>query len=88
MMTQRDDGGPAFAGEEVVQNGLGDLVRQPYGGMTLRDYFAAKALPAILSGFDDPASRRLIKDSGANLQKVAAEAAYIQADAMLKARQS
>jgi hypothetical protein len=44
-------------------------------GMTLRDYFAAKALPVVIGqhrGFMDP--------------KVIAGAAYEWADAMLKAR--
>ena len=46
-----------------------------YGGMTLRDYFAAKAMNAFLS-----------RDGG-TLEKDA-EAAYKMADAMLKAREA
>lgn len=52
---------------------------QPQGeeqeGMTLRDYFAAKAMQALTSNMD------LSYDE-------TAEMAYEQADAMLKARQS
>ena len=62
---------------------LGDGRRFIYTGMTLRDYFAAKALVAILTGgfadtipHDDPEGGRQ-----------AAEFAYQYADAMLKVRQ-
>lgn len=48
-------------------------------GMTLRDYFAGQAITGILA---DPSVRM---DSDERLQKLA-ELAYIQADAMLKAR--
>lgn len=48
-------------------------------GMTLRDYFAAKAMMAILThGY--PITREPDADHGI------ARAAYIQADSMLKAR--
>ena len=43
-------------------------------GMTLRDYFAAKAMQADLTGYD-----------GANWPRVATQA-YQMADAMMKAR--
>jgi hypothetical protein len=47
-------------------------------GMTLRDYFAAKAMQGILVGIEcDPATVPHV-----------AESAYILADAMLKARQA
>jgi len=64
-------GGPAFPYEE--RNGDGLPVRD-YFGMTLRDYFAAKAMEGKLSagatGYDDIALH-----------------AYKYADAMLKARE-
>ena len=46
-------------------------------GMTLRDYFAAKAMVVYWSDPDAPDSR-----------KTAAEWAYMMADAMLEARES
>jgi hypothetical protein len=61
------------------------------GGMTLRDYFAAKALQALLS---DPAWRQANKFCSdpkkpkGLLRDEAAIAAYKQADAMLKAREA
>ena len=66
MSADTSTGGPAF----------------PYGtayaGMTLRDYFAAKAMQGILVGIEcDPATVPHV-----------AESAYILADAMLKARQA
>lgn len=36
------DGGPAFPVAEIRENGLG--IREGWEGMTLRDYFAAKAM--------------------------------------------
>lgn len=70
----RPDGGPAFPTlpEHGFNNG------EP--GMTLRDYFAAQALPGALMARADA-------DGDFNPAAVAA-AAYIAADAMLKARAS
>jgi len=66
-MTSKDinTGGPAFP--------LGDGVHR---GMTLRDYFAAKAMHAFL----------MRPSSMTAPDEVIAEAAYDTADAMLKAR--
>ena len=44
-MSGKDNGGPAFPYEGGTNNGL-----QPHYGMTLRDYFAVKAIQGILSG--------------------------------------
>jgi hypothetical protein len=69
-------GGPAFPSFES-HLGYGQMLA--VGGMTLRDYFAAKALQAMLS---DPVWRSN-NDSG-----LIAHFAYKMADAMLKARQA
>ena len=69
-----DTGGPAFPNEGF--NGWG----KPQEGMTLRDYFAAKAMQGMLA---DP-TVRLIKDKAS----IYACSAYAMADAMLKARQA
>ena len=67
-------GGPAFPcdltayDEEVVKN---------FQGMTLRDYFAAKAMQAMLA---HPNSKETAPP------QTYASAAYCMADAMLKAR--
>jgi hypothetical protein len=55
-------------------------------GMTLRDYFAGQALPALIAGiYADPEGRELNADM---LRLVAVKAAYAMADAMLAARES
>ena len=64
---------PAFPNEGF--NGWGE----PFQGMTLRDYFAAKAMQGFL------ASPLLKTESGADEM---ARNAYRVADAMLKARES
>jgi hypothetical protein len=52
------------------------------GGMSLRDYFAAKALPGLLVRSWEDASGKV----PANIHELWADAAYKLADAMLKAR--
>lgn len=78
-MSERNDGGPAFPVlEEYAQfnDSLGRYEDHyaPHGGMTLRDYFAAKAMPRVVPDhIYEPAT--------------VAEEAYALADAMLKARE-
>ena len=59
---------PAFPIKEVPYS-------ETFDGMSLRDYFAAKAMQADLTGYD-----------GANWPRVATQA-YQMADAMMKARE-
>ena len=67
-------GGPAFPTHPE-----GALI---HDGMTLRDYFAAKAMQGIL------ASNTEHEHEDAHIFDAIAEASYKQADAMLKARQA
>jgi hypothetical protein len=70
-MTDKQTGGPAFpVPAELCQ----DLTVEQQRGMTLRDYFAAEALPVVM-----PDNRAYPME--------AAKAAYRYADAMLKARE-
>jgi hypothetical protein len=72
----RRNGGPAFPSTQYA-NGI-----SPYGhseGMTLRDYFAAKALCS-------PICLELSSMNNWD-NKTRADWSYVQADAMLKARQ-
>ena len=69
-----ETGGPAFP---THPNGA--LI---HDGMTLRDYFAAKAMQGIL------ASNTEHEHEDAHIFDAIAEASYKQADAMLKARQA
>ncbi len=70
-MSNTNTGGPAFP------VGSGDM-RDPTG-MTLRDYFAAKAMQGLLS--------RIGHDK-INVHDVLAQRTYQIADAMLKAREA
>ena len=67
-MNKKNDGGPAFPHSRLGSD---------HDGMTLRDYFAAKAMQAYLGGND----RDDFEFSDW------AEASYIMADAMLAARE-
>ena len=69
-MNHTNTGGPAFPSH----GSMGEITHE---GMTLRDYFAAKAMHAILSN----------PDFG-NEDTDIAGSAYWAADAMLKARES
>ena len=67
---------PAFPNEGF--NGWGE----PFQGMTLRDYFAAQAMQGLF------ASNAEHDHEDEHIFDVVAEAAYKQADAMLKAREA
>ena len=71
-MNNTNTGGPAFPVDETA------LVRN-LQGMTLRDYFAAKALAGICANTDNRAYKG---------QMDFAVVAYVLADAMLKAREA
>ena len=71
-MSERNDGGPAFPRDHAY-NG--------HNGMTLRDYFAAKAMAAILA-------RTVTVSIEPELFAKESALAYAAADAMLKARQA
>lgn len=75
-MSAINDGGPAFPQREQV----GEVVVDQ-GGMTLRDYFAAKALQGMIAGADFT-----IDIDGPMLGIGRAKIAYAMADAMLAAR--
>ena len=82
-MSEFNDGGPAFPREDYQANGgKGDLGQE---GMSLRDYFAAKAMAALHKVYWDETESY---ESGAALIKCMAESAYETADAMLAARDS
>jgi hypothetical protein len=74
-------GGPAYP-----TSNYGAIVPMSTGyseGMTLRDYFAAKAMQAVFTG---AIMEGLTMNQDINCDK-AAETAYTMADAMLKARE-
>jgi hypothetical protein len=77
-MSNTNTGGPAFPQNERVTAAISIAQSQ---GMTLRDYFAAKAM----DGFN----RHMVAyEWGQDVMDVAARNAYALADAMLKAREA
>jgi len=68
-MSNTNTGGPAFPLHNHGTQSLG----LHFTGMTLRDYFAAKALPRMIGAYD---------------AELGSERAYEWADAMLKAREA
>lgn len=83
-MSEIKDGGPAFPSGEEVTEIRADGTRYTYAaapGMTLRDYFAAKAMAAHISRFQaEENSIDFPRDD------TIAQWAYEHADAMLRAR--
>ena len=79
-MSTHDNGGPAFPAHHF------DLADDEHG-MTLRDYFAAKAMQAALTNATLPGLVEGNPRALAVLDEMAV-AVYRIADAMLKARQS
>jgi hypothetical protein len=71
-MSNTDTGGPAFPSH----GSMGEVAQE---GMTLRDYFAAKAMQGFMANKSNPMHYQPEED---------AQWAYMIADAMLKARQA
>ena len=80
-MINTNTGGPAFPYEE--RNGEGAPYKD-YFGMTLRDYFAAKAMQGFV--MDDALHKEA--STAKEWLKSIADASYELADAMLKAREA
>lgn len=78
MTDKINDGGPAFPGVEKTEY-PSCAVETPYPGMSLRDYFAAEALAALIVAHG-PAS-------AGGWPTYAERTAYLIADAMLAARE-
>lgn len=82
----KETGGPAFPQHDPVANEF----HKKYGtdrGMTLRDYFAAKAMQSILRGYDVVNSFEDEEVSDPEgMPHLIAKDAYVMADAMMKAR--
>ena len=75
-VTPLSDGGPAFP--VFPETGGGHA--SAFQGMTLRDYFAAKAMQGLIT------SRHTDYENGWYNEERLANSAYNMADAMLKAR--
>lgn len=95
MSEHKKDGGPAFPGIEVAVVGISSdgeerTESQAHGGMSLRDYFAAKSLNAILSqdgpGIESNHPGGVVNVDGMTAAQQWAKDAYLIADAMLAER--
>lgn len=91
------DGGPAFPTAGVKYHNADGVPLDPYqghgwlvdpvAGMSLRDYFAAKALQSLIANFDLSDLAEQVADIQARpVREVLSVKAYEFADAMLKAR--
>lgn len=80
----KDDGGPAFPADPkiFVNEGDGTIRGLNYSGMSLRDYFAGQALPAIL----DRVRRLAPLSKDIDQPTFIAGLAYETADAMIAER--
>lgn len=79
MATEKKTGGPAFPIFCEDHRDLASLASSGYGGMTIRDYFAARAMQGEIAA--SAGNRRPAPDE-------VAEYAYQVADAMLAAREN
>lgn len=79
-MSKKEDGGAAFG--EFKQAGHASIKT---GGISIRDYFAAKAMAAAIN---DAAMEALdqVCETSQEMAEMIAKAAYMQADAMLAER--
>lgn len=78
----RDDSGPAFPSARKSDDTWYEL------GMTLRDYFAAKAMQAYLSSYPCQSGDNPNVEIGDDTLDAIAGDSYDIADAMLKAREN
>jgi hypothetical protein len=80
-MNNTNTGGPAFPNASIKTKEGIDVWGE--GGMTLRDYFAAKAMPSVYTDYCESANVIGFEE---NWRDGVALDAYAMADAMLKAR--
>ena len=80
-MSNINTGGPAFPHDRDAQY-------NERSGMTLRDYFAAKAMSSLIPMTHDELQDFTCDYDASDTIKLIAEASYTMADAMLKAREA
>ena len=79
----KQTGGQAFPRQQWEYDGQNNVLQYQEEGMTLRDYFAAKALSGWLASYPESNCHPV---AAGNADEVAKQA-YMLADAMLKARE-
>ncbi len=88
-MAQPSDGGPAFPHKVFVGESLASM-KIEYQGMSLRDWFAGRAVNECLVGAKTWAEKVIANGSPVGAPDISANAArhaYLIADAMLAARE-
>jgi hypothetical protein len=78
-------GGPAFPQQQVFRNEDGTPW---FEGATMRDYFAAKAMPFEVKDYWDDFAERKDQTIDEFWREEVAESCYAIADAMLRAREA
>lgn len=87
MRTETKDGGPAFpTGEAFDPQSSNQIMQYKVQGMTLRDYFAAAAIPALIGHAELMSWATKETADGAEWRATVAGWAFKWADAMLAAR--
>jgi hypothetical protein len=71
--------------KQIMEQAFPNPHRTDMGGMSLRDYFAAKAMQAILPTYD---IQDVFENENTQMPIIVAKDAYALADAMLKAREA
>jgi hypothetical protein len=89
-MSNTNTGGPAFPTARVNINGVDeqDGIQAFGAGMTLRDYFAAKAMPFEFKDYWDCFAELENQTINEFWREEIAESCYAMADAMLRAREA
>jgi len=83
----KDDGGAAFPSPGVVIDyDKNEHQQGAYEGMSLRDYFAAKAMNGFLANAWQAETLASLGESAAQQMAAVAEISYAMADAMLVER--
>jgi hypothetical protein len=86
-MNNKDTSGPAFPVHPDMAAQLGCVPSSSDAGMTLRDYFAAKAMQAMLSSPEFLVVVTADQAVGGNAKDRVSNVSFAYADAMLKARE-
>lgn len=86
MSDKKKDGGPAFPMKHKGFNRTDSHIEYVHMGLSLRDYFAAKALPALLGQILSVSEGDLSVPFNMVSERASADA-YKVADAMLAARE-
>jgi hypothetical protein len=74
----KDNSGPAFPTQTYEYDGQCQIRNYQLGGISVRDYFAAKAMQALIAIYEPESEEGCMADT--------AESAYSYADEMLEAR--